>query len=254
MTSHQVCKSSHLAHIWHHTQSTSHHIHTIWHQWSCFMTSHKQNSWPHISSLRHRIHSLGYHTTLCITSSPLYLTSRPLYLGNHTHPIDDITATTLKVLHPVYLWHHIPYVLTKYPLSMTSHHSVVMSPHSAYVWHPLHCRWHRIHAITPNKHIYDTTSTSGMTSRPLYQTFQPLYLFHHNLSTDITPTVEWHHSHLLCDIIWTIYNITSNCYVITLLYLWHHNLYIWNHIQYVWQHIHYTWDITARICVLTPTL
>ena len=39
MTSQQVCKSSHLAHIWHHTQSTSHHIHTLWHQWSCFMTS-----------------------------------------------------------------------------------------------------------------------------------------------------------------------------------------------------------------------
>ena len=28
MTS-QVCKSSHLAHIWHHSQSTSHHIHTL---------------------------------------------------------------------------------------------------------------------------------------------------------------------------------------------------------------------------------
>ena len=29
MTSQQVCKPSHLAHVWHHTQSTSHHIHSI---------------------------------------------------------------------------------------------------------------------------------------------------------------------------------------------------------------------------------
>ena len=32
MTSQQMCKSSHLAHVWHFTQSTSHHIHTLWHQ------------------------------------------------------------------------------------------------------------------------------------------------------------------------------------------------------------------------------
>ena len=73
MTS-QVCKSSHLAHVWHHTQSTSHHIHTFWHQWSCFMTSQTLHSWHQISSLWHHIHSLGHHTALCMTSSPLYLT------------------------------------------------------------------------------------------------------------------------------------------------------------------------------------
>ena len=137
-----------------------------------------------------------------------------------------------------------------------------MTPHLGYVWHPLHCRWHRILSITPHHSIYDVTSTTGMTSHPLYQTLHPPYLCHHNLSTDIIPTFEWHHTHLLCDIICTIYNITSNPYVITLLYLWHHNLYIWNYIQYVGQHIHYTWDITATICVLrthcigniTPTL
>ena len=85
-----------------------------------------------------------------------------------------------------------PNFLTKYPLSLTSQPSVLMSPHSAYVWHALHCRWYRIHAITPNSSIYDVTSTSGMTSHPLYQTFHPVYLCHHNLSTDITPTFEWH--------------------------------------------------------------
>ena len=149
---------------------------------------------------------LGHDTTLCMTSSPLYLTSRPLYLCHHTHPIEDITATTWKVLYAVYLWYHIPYVFDKISTKYDSQHSVLMSPHSAYVWHPLHCRWHRIHSITPNNTIYDVTSKSRITSH------------------------------------------------ITLLYLWHHNLYIWKHIQYVGQHIHYTWDITATICVLTPTV
>ena len=126
-----------------------------------------------------------------------------------------------------------------------------MAPPSEHVWHTLPCRWHRIHSITTNHSIYDVTSTSGMKTHPLYQTLHPLYLCHHNLSTDITCIFEWHHTHLLCDIICTIYNITSNPYVITILYLGHHNLYIWNHIQYVGQHIRYTWDITATICVLT---
>ena len=109
-TSQQMCKSSHLSHVWHHTQSTSHHIHTLWHQWSCFMTSQTLHSWHLISSLWHHINSLGNHTTLCMTSSPWYLTSCPLYLCHHTHPIDDITATIWMVSHPVYLWHLIPYI------------------------------------------------------------------------------------------------------------------------------------------------
>ena len=40
------------------------------------------------------------------------------------------------------------------------------------------------------KNIYYVTSTSGMTSHPLYHVLHPLYLCHHNLSTDITPTFE----------------------------------------------------------------
>ena len=162
---------------------------------------------------------------------------------------------------PLYGWYHIQYIcdivspifMTWYPLSLASQHSVLMTPHLAYVWHTFHCRWHHVHSITANHSIYDVTSTSGMTLHPLYQTLHPLYLCHHNLSTDITPILN-DITPTLCDIICTIYSITSNPYVIMLLYSWHHSLYRWNHIQYVGQHIHYTWDITATICVLTPTL
>ena len=131
---------------------------------------------------------------------------------------------------------------------MTSQHSVWMTQQSAYVWHPLHCRWQRTHSITQNHSIYDVTSTSGMTTQPLYQTSHPLYLCHHTVSTDISPTFVWHHTHLLCDIIWTIYNITPNPYVITLLYLWHHSLYIW------WHHSDYLGHHTHCIDNITPTL
>ena len=110
MTSKQVCKSSHLAHVWHHTQSTSHQLHTLWHQWSCFMTSRTLHSWHQIFSLWHHIHSLVHHITLCMISSPLYLTSHPLYLCHHTHTINDITATIWMVSPLVYLWHDIPYI------------------------------------------------------------------------------------------------------------------------------------------------
>ena len=120
MTSPQVCKLSHLAHIWHHTECTSHHIHTLWHQWSCFITSQTMHSWHQFSSLWPHIHSLGHHTTLCMISSPLYLTWGPLYLCHHAQPIDDITATIGVVSHPVYLWHLISYIYdiisTKYDI------------------------------------------------------------------------------------------------------------------------------------------
>ena len=85
--------------------------------------------------------------------------------------------------------------LTKYRLSMTSQHSVLMSRHSAYILHPLHCRWYRIHSITPNHAIYDVTSTSCITSHPCIRhcthcifviTTSPL--ISHPLLNDITPT------------------------------------------------------------------
>ena len=102
ITSQQVCKSSHLSHVWHHTQSTSHHIDTIWRQWSCFMSSQSQHSWHHVSSIWYHIHSLRHHTTLCMTSSPLYLTSR--------HCVCVITPTLSVTSQPLYGWYHIQYI------------------------------------------------------------------------------------------------------------------------------------------------
>ena len=154
---------------------------------------------------------------------------------------------------PAYVWYHIQYTcdilstifMTSYPLCRRTQHCALLIRHSAYVWHHLYYRWHHIHSITQNHSIYDVTSTSGMTSNPLYQISHSRYLCHHNLSPVIITIFLWHHTHYMCDIICTLYSIISTPYVITLLYLWHHSLYIWNHIQYVGPHIHYICDITA---------
>ena len=150
-----------------------------------------------------------------------------------------------------------------------------MTPQLAYVWHPLHCRWQCTHSITPHHSIYDVPSTSGMTTQPLYQTSHPLYLCHHTVSTDISSTFVWHHTHLLCDFIWTIYNITPNPYVVTLLYygitastyettssmratytlnMSHHSHYLCHHTHCIDIITPTFYDITLTICVASVAL
>ena len=171
---------------------------------------------------------------------------------------------------PLNVWYHIKYiwdilstvVMTSYKPCMTTQHCELTTSYSAYVWHHLRYRRLHIHSITPSHSLYDFTSTSGMTPQHLYQILHQLYLCHHNLSTDITPTFVWHHTHYICDIIHTIYNIISTIYVIILLYLWQHKLDIWNHIMYAVQNIEYPCDITVtNLChhthcfeSITPTL
>ena len=171
-----------------------------------------------------------------------------------------ITLTLSMISQPRYIWCHIRYTcdilptiyMISYPLCMTTQHCVLLIPHSAYVWHHFHYRWYHIHSITLNHRIYDVTSTSGMASNHCIRrhthcifvvTTSPLISY--PLLYDIIPTFIWHHTHYICGIICTIYNMISTPYVIILLYLWHHSLYIWNHIQYVGPHINYTCDITA---------
>ena len=211
--------------IWHHAQCYDHttivclHSHYSWHYTQCILdiTHNVPILWKEVNVCHQSIYMYDtIRNTYDIT--PLYLRCQVHYiqhhiqsLWHHIHCICVITPTLSMTSQPLYGWYQIEYICdilspvfrTKYPLSVTSQHSVLMTPHSAYVQHPLHCRWYHIHSITPHHSIYYFTSTSGMTSHPLYQTLHQLYLCHHNLSTDITPTFEWHHTHLLCDIICT---------------------------------------------------
>ena len=139
-----------------------------------------------------------------ITSSLFDL--KPPFWGHHTNYIINcvycicvITPTLSMISQPLYVWYHFLYMgdnlstifLTLYPLCMTTQPWVLITPHSAYVWHHLCYRRRHIRSITPSQNLYDFTSTSGMTSHHLYQKSQQLYLCHHNLSTDITPSLYY---------------------------------------------------------------
>ena len=152
-----------------------------------------------------------------ITSSLFDL--KPSFWDHHTHYIRHrvhciwvITPNVSMISQPLSVWYHIQYMwdilstifMTSYPLCMTSQACVLITPHSASVWHHLCYRRRHIHSSTPSHNLYDFTSTSGMTSQSLYLTSHQLYLCHHKLSTDMKPTFVWHHTHYMCDIIYTI--------------------------------------------------
>ena len=186
------------------------------------MTSHRLHIWHHLHYIWYLTHDLWHHNTLLMTSKLLYLTlpclylrAHPLYLCHHSQIIDHKTPIICMITQPQYVWHHIKYIW---------HHIHSLWYHTTWWNHTLciHVITSRIpviastvtgrllivywlyHSIKPNHSIYDVTSTSGMTSQPLYQTSHQLFICRHNLSTDIIPTFEWHHTHLLCDITWTI--------------------------------------------------
>ena len=166
-----------------------------------------------------------------------------------------------------------------------------MTLHSAYVWHPLHCRGQRTHSITANHSIYDIMSTSGRTTQPLYQTSNPLYLCYHIISTDISRTFKIHqtpfcvtsyelyitsHSNLMSshdstyDIAASIYETTSSMRATYKLKMWYHRYYLCHHTHcidnitptlcltshspYMWNRLHYTRHHSLTFCPQTTIL
>ena len=138
------------------------------------MTSHPPFVWHHMHYVYRHIQSWCHHTTVLMTSKPLYMKPHPVcratytlymrhhshYLCPHTHCIDNITRT----------------------LCMTSH--------SPYVWHRLHYTRHHILTLWPQ-------TTGFMSAHQLYLTLCPLYLCHHmHCINDITLTL-FLRSHLL---------------------------------------------------------
>ena len=187
--------------------------------------------------------------------STVSVSSHLLYQWYLSHYMYDITSIICETFCPLCLWHCTHYVWHYTPVC----------------W--LHLTGHMYDIICTTEDVTSTLSHQGtifITSHPihawhhitLYQTSHQIYLCHHNLSTDITATFVWHHTHYMCDVICTIHNIISTAYVIKLLYLGEHNLDIWNFIQYEVQNIHYPCDITVTsLCHhthsiegMTPTL
>ena len=163
---------------------------------------------------------------------------------------------------PPYVWYHIQYMwdilsttlTTSYPLCKTTQPFVLFTPHLAYVCHHLRYRRCHIYSITPRHNLYDFISSSGMTSHHLYQTSHQLYLCHHNLSTAITPTFVWHHTHYMCDII--CINITSYPLLMSLHYCTYDSITLTYETTSTMQFKIYTIHVTSQslVCVITPTV
>ena len=189
---------------------------------TAFMTSDllSMTSHPLFRTSHHFMYDIK--STVSDLTSPISVSSHPSYRWHHSH--------YMSVSHPLYLWHHIPYIYDIISTKYDGRTLCVDDPTLGICATSFALQMTSYPFYHTNQSIYHVTCTSGMLSRTLYQTLHPLYLCHHNLSADITPSFEWHHTHFLCDIICTMYNVTSIFYVITLLYLWHQNLYIWNHI------------------------
>ena len=169
-------------------------------QYALYITSH---SWFMTLQLSiHDIKAIKSHLTPIIfeSRSTVSLSSHPDYRSYNTI-VCTISQSQYVWHHMNYIWHHVH--------SLWYHTTLWYHTHSIHVIKPripvITCTvsgWLLIvywlyHSIKQNHSIYDVTYTSGMTSHPLYQTLHPLHLCHQNLSTDITPTFEWHHTHLL---------------------------------------------------------
>ena len=157
--------------------------------------------------------------------------SHPVYVRHSLHYIYDIVPTMYDITTLCVNYTKLGIVMTYFALKKMSHplyHTKLQS-----LWLHIYFR----HDITP----------------PVSDTHQ-LYLCHHNCSTDITPAFVWHHTHYMCDIICTIYNIISTAYVITLLYLWQHKLAIetTSSMQFKIYTIHVTSQ--SHVCVISPTV
>ena len=74
-----------------------------------YVTSHSAYVWHLLHYPRHHILTLWHQTTIFVTSHPLYLPSYPLYLCHHIHCISDIIPN-------VFMWSHGLYMTTSYAL------------------------------------------------------------------------------------------------------------------------------------------
>ena len=158
------------------------------------MTSHPPSVWHHMHYIEHLIQSLCHHTTVLMTSQPLYMkphsvcrATYTLYMWHHSHSL--WYHTTLWHSHTLYSCHHTQDTCHHIHCSWVITYSVLIIEHLQYVWYQTHHMYdiiwilcdikntlyditrlysshhiHSIHDITPT--IYETTYTLLVTSQP----------------------------------------------------------------------------------------
>ena len=161
---------------------------------------------------------------------------KPPFLWNHTHYIWHriycicvITPTALVISHQLNFWDLIRYMMTSYPLYMTSqplnacHHTHFFNGITSFVCrtsHPLYVSYH-IHCIKHYLHILWHHTTLFMRSHALYSWYHPHYLWnqiHHIcfITTTLLMVSDqlyvWHHTHFTYASLCTLHNLTSTLY------------------------------------------
>ena len=109
VASKQLWMSSHFSNIWHHTYSTSYHIHTLWHQSSVFMTSQT------LHDIRSPIYDITHMTTQTLY---LHLTHD---IWHYNHSVCVIKPSVSILPHPLSLYDITHYIMTSHSVSMISH-------------------------------------------------------------------------------------------------------------------------------------
>ena len=146
--------------------------------------------------------------TVSLTSPSLYLKWPPPYLCHHrlcwwsqTNCMYDITSTLRMPSYALYT--------TSHPLFKTSYHCSYHITSTAFM--TSHTRYGITHMAI---------QTLYLPSDPLYLTLHPLYLCHQpRVSIIPHPLSVWHHTHYMCDIIFSMHAITTTVYDIIPLYV-----------------------------------
>ena len=148
------------------------------------MTSHS----PYVCNLlhyaQHHILTLWHQTTVFMTSHPLYLTSYPLYLCHNLH--------CLMISHQLFLWELITYIWWHH-IHCIGHHIHYMcniTVTGSVSSHPLFWYYHTLFLyMTSYPYLYKIIYTLyGITST--FYDIPPHYLWHHMHCNHITPTVS----------------------------------------------------------------
>ena len=167
-------------------------------QYALYMTFH-----PWFMTLQHSIHDIKAiisHLTLIISesTSTVSLSSHPDY-GSHKAIVGMVTQPQYVWHHMNYIWHHVHSLWYHTTLWYYTHCIHVIKPRIPVITCTVSGRllivYWLYHSIKPNHSVYDVTSTSGMTSHPLYQicihcifVIKTSPLISHPLLNDITPS------------------------------------------------------------------
>ena len=143
---------------------------------------------------------------------------------HHIHYFCKITTTVSVSSHPHFRWYH---TLCMYGITPTVHITSYTLYKSS---HP--------HFMTSQHITYVSTCTVFMASLPWYLTLYPLYLCHHNHSSDDLwpilcvishPLYVWHPMNCTYSHIHSLWTDTIVVNIVLSLDSWHHTHYIWRH-------------------------